>query len=204
MQAAEEGTRAHAVAERLLKGKDVKCADAEMKSGAEFYVDYVKARKKFLGSKLYIEKKVNLSKYIPEGFGTCDALLVKKDVLEIIDFKYGKYCRVDAYFNSQLLIYALGALCACQEKYKNLKKVIMTIFQPRMDNISIFTIKPNELLHWGENVLKPGALAAWEGEGEPRAGSHCLFCLYKPHCEAFKNIKGSKEKFEKIPDDEDI
>ncbi|MDO4800410.1 MAG: DUF2800 domain-containing protein, partial [Bacillota bacterium] len=47
------------------------------------------------------------------------------------------------------------------------------------DEISI-----EELLAWGENIVKPAAEKAWRGEGEFVPGEHCRFCKARATCRA--------------------
>lgn len=58
----------------------------------------------------------------------------------------------------------------------------MVIFQPRLSNISEFTLTTAELLNWAENTLRPTAELAAKGEGEFCAGEHCRFCKVKATC----------------------
>lgn len=132
---------------------------------------------------LFQEIKVNLSSHIPEGFGTVDIGIVAEPILRIKDFKYGKGVFVDAKDNDQMKIYAVGFIMFFGEIY-NIETVEMTIFQPRMDNISTWTISVKDLMDWAENYLKPRAALAFEGKGEYVAGEHCRFCKAKASCRA--------------------
>ena len=134
-------------------------------------------------SLIYQEVKVDLRQYVPEGFGTMDVGIVSEPVLRIIDLKYGKGVFVDVEDNDQMKIYAVGFIVFFADIY-NIETVEMTIFQPRMDNISTWTISVKDLMEWAENYLKPRAKLAFEGKGEYVAGSHCRFCKAKAACRA--------------------
>ncbi len=190
-----EGTLAHSKAEEKLRNyveghprKKVKCEDGEMDECTTAYRDYVievlNTEKKTCGdAKLDIEVQLDLTPWIPEGFGTSDAVIVSDNTLHVIDLKYGKGVPVYAPHNSQLLIYAAGALHE-YEAYYAFDKVKMHIFQPRLDHISTYEISTVDLCDYMENVIKPAAKKAWDGQGEQEAGKWCQFCKVKANCKA--------------------
>lgn len=133
----------------------------------------------------YWEATFDLSKYIPESFGSSDATLLSPTILHVIDLKYGAGVKVSAQGNTQLMIYALGMLNTIPEAQRgDIKEVRMSIVQPRLDHYDTFTMSANDLLVWGEKVLKPKAKVAWEGGGEQKIGDHCQFCPLKAQCRA--------------------
>lgn len=133
----------------------------------------------------YWEATFDLSKYIPESFGSSDATLLSPTILHVIDLKYGAGVKVSAQSNTQLMIYALGMLNAIPEAQRgDIKEVRMSIVQPRLDHYDTLTMSANDLLVWGEKVLKPKAKVAWEGGGEQKIGDHCQFCPLKAQCRA--------------------
>lgn len=133
----------------------------------------------------YWEATFDLSKYIPESFGSSDATLLSPTILHVIDLKYGAGVKVSAQSNTQLMIYALGMLNTILEAQRgDIKEVRMSIVQPRLDHYDTFTMSANDLLVWGEKVLKPKAKVAWEGGGEQKIGDHCQFCPLKAQCRA--------------------
>lgn len=131
-----------------------------------------------------IEERLSYTDYAKDGFGTVDFLSMSPGVLQIIDFKYGKGVEVSAHDNSQLKTYALGAY----QKYDliyGFEKVEINIVQPRISNYSTFTLTIDELISWGEKIVKPAAKAAWVGvDSERKAGSWCRWCKVKPRCPA--------------------
>lgn len=189
---ADEGTKAHDLCETYILAKlnvlpqfavDVKNKEAplDMQAYAREYTDYVMSLSKDV-YKIGIEEKLNLNEYIPEGLGTCDAYLITKDTLHIIDFKYGMGVWVNAFDNPQLKIYALGVISNYEIFYDIPDNVTLHIYQPRLNNISTFNISTSELLEWAENILKPTAKKAYDGSGEKTVGKWCKFCKHKNDC----------------------
>lgn len=197
---AQEGTLAHELCELKLKkyttvmpkgtytrahNKIMKSElwQNEMEGTSETYLEYVKGIMLSceIAPAVLIEKRVDFSKYVPEGFGTADCLILAGDTLHVIDYKHGKGVVVDADHNPQMMLYALGAMSELSLLYR-FKYVHMTIVQPRVNNISEFTMTADELIEWGEKVVKPKAEAAISGKGEFEAGDWCRFCRAKQQC----------------------
>lgn len=197
---AQEGTLAHELCELKLmaytgeitkrkltsmKNKLMKSElwQPEMDSTSEAYLDYIKDITMSYTVKPVIltEKRVDFSQYVPEGFGTADCLILAGDTLHVVDYKHGKGVVVDADHNPQMMLYALGAMGELSLLYR-FKFVHMTIVQPRANNISEFTMTADELIEWGETVVKPKAEAAISGNGEFEAGDWCRFCRAKRQC----------------------
>jgi len=198
---AKEGTFAHSLAEqkllnyigeiskaefnkRLNELKRSEFYSKELEDYVDVYVDF--AIEKINGHKagiVFVEKTVDYNWICREGFGTCDLLILDGDVIEIIDFKFGKGLKIDAKNNSQLKLYALGAIDNFNFIFEA-KKVKMTIVQPRLDNISSEEIEVEELINWGEVEVKPLADLAYAGEGNFKPGSYCRWCRAKATCRA--------------------
>jgi hypothetical protein len=193
---ARQGTDCHELCAYLVEkalGRDVKDPtenldyyDAEMQQCAEeyrnFVLEQIEKAKSFCPDPLvYIEQRLDFSKWVEKGFGTGDCVIVADEELQIIDYKHGLGILVDADHNSQMMCYALGAIELFDGIY-DIEKIQMTIFQPRRDNISTWTLTKEELLTWAETVLKPTAELAYKGEGEFKAGEHCQFCAVKATC----------------------
>lgn len=132
---------------------------------------------------IFLEQKLDYSRWVPEGFGTGDCVIIADDLIDVIDLKYGKGVEVSAIDNPQMKLYALGALEAFGWIY-DIKRVRMTVVQPRLDNISTWEISVDALLDWAETELKEKARMAWEGAGECVAGDWCRFCKVKATCKA--------------------
>lgn len=190
----EEGTLAHEFAEVYLRGepwmekeleklRKHELYAPEMEEYAQGYVNYVNeiAPEK---AKIIPETKLDLTAYVPEGFGTADCIIIGDGTLTIVDYKYGKGVRVDADNNPQLELYALGALDMYSFAFDDIETVRLCIYQPRLDHISEWSLPAAALSAWGSDYAKPQAELAAKGEGEPVAGAHCQFCRYAHKCKA--------------------
>ena len=195
-EAAREGTAAHALCEHKLKRalhmrsrRPVSDYDSdEMEECTDAYVDFVmeqyEAAKQICEDPvILIEQRLDFSCYVPDGFGTGDCLIISDDRLHIIDFKYGMGVLVEAEDNPQMKLYALGALTVYDALY-DIREVSMTIFQPRRENVSTWTIPVEDLKAWAENDLKPRAKMAYDGEGKYLPGEWCTFCRAAVRCRA--------------------
>lgn len=198
---AQEGTDAHSLCEYLVlralgrKARDptgdLSFYDAEMQTCAEGYRDFVmekvtEAKERAPNVEVNVEQRLDFSRWVPEGFGTGDCVIVTDGLIHIVDFKYGLGVLVsasgeDGKGNPQLLCYALGALDAYDFLY-DIKEIKLSIFQPRRDNVDTFTISREDLLTWADTVLAPAAKLAVAGKGEFQAGDHCRFCKIKASC----------------------
>ena len=195
-EAAAEGSAAHALAEhklkRALKMRSQRpTSPYEDDAMDEYTTDYVSfVMEQFYEMKdggedplVLIEQRLDFSSYVPDGFGTGDTVLISPGKLHVIDFKYGQGVLVDAERNSQMMLYGLAALKKYSRKYK-IKRVSMSIFQPRRENVSTWTITATELRKWAKTELVPRARAAYNGEGEYLPGDHCQFCRAAVKCRA--------------------
>ena len=201
---AQEGTLAHEMSELKLKHyldpkgfgkrklnaaikklKENELYQAEMDSYTDTYVDFIKEKALSFPSNPYIEieKRVDFSRWVDGGFGTCDCVLIHGSTLSIIDLKYGKGVPVSSEQNEQLILYALGAYDAFNLIY-NLDKIELNIVQPRINNFSTWEISLTELLLWGD-YFKVQAEKALGGNGElvPSAKA-CKFCKARDICTA--------------------
>ena len=199
---AEEGRLAHEIAElklrkaftdpmgpqkfrnALKKLQERRLYQAEMLQHTDTYLEYVSGIVHSFPQRPYvaIEKRLDYSDYVPEGYGTGDCIIIAGTVLHVIDLKYGKGVPVSAKKNPQMALYALGAYVDYSFLYP-IETVKMTIVQPRLDSISEWEISVQKLLNFGEYV-KPIAAVAFAGEGEFVSGEHCRFCRAKARCRA--------------------
>ena len=189
---AKEGTNAHELAEykvnQLLGIKsnnpteNLDYYNQEMEACTDSYAQYIAEQmSRYSSPVVMVEQRLDFSRYVPDGFGTGDCIIVADDVLTVIDFKYGKGVAVEAEHNPQMMLYALGALEMFSILY-DINEVKMVIFQPRIENISEFSMPVSDLMSWAENELRPKAELAAKGEGEFCAGEHCRFCKVKATC----------------------
>jgi hypothetical protein len=212
-EAAKEGTAAHALSEHKLKRalrirskRPTSEYDSdEMEECTDAYVDFIMeqvelARKSCTDPIVLIEQRLDFSCYVPDGFGTGDCVIISDDRLHIVDFKYGMGVLVDAEDNPQMKLYALGALEIYDSLY-DIKEISMTIFQPRRENVSTWTVPVEELKAWAEEELKPKAAKAYQGEGEYMPGPWCTFCRASSRCRARadENLKLAQMEFKMPP-----
>lgn len=200
---AAEGTLAHAYCAMKLKeflglptdGEKEEIAALQEKYGTGEMSEYTDtyativlekfnaARAVTPDAQLLVETRLDFSDYVPEAFGTADAIIIADGTMEIIDFKYGKGVKVSAVENPQMMIYALGAYARFAFEYR-IDNLRATIVQPRIDNLSEYEITVEELTSWASNVLTPAAEKAYKGEGPQTPGSWCQFCKVKNQCRA--------------------
>lgn len=155
--------------------------NVEMEGYARDYLDYIISKVKSKDSVILAETQIDFSEYVPDGFGTVDCIIIQDNTLTIIDYKYGKGVAVSAQNNSQMKLYALGAIEMFGHIY-DFSEVEMCIYQPRIDNIDESVETVDELITWGNEVVKPVAQLAIEGKGEFKAGNHCTFCKLRAKC----------------------
>jgi hypothetical protein len=192
---AEEGTKAHDLAEVHLRAGTDPATD-EMGSFVQIYLDYVRN----LPGTLLVEQRVDFSEWVPDAFGTADAIVMNGTHLHVVDLKYGRGVRVDAEDNPQALCYALGALTEYGFLY-DFETVSVAIVQPRLDHISEWQISRGALLSWADYYLRPAAEAA-EAENAARVPGEkqCQFCKAKGACRALAkhNIALASEGFSAV------
>ena len=206
--AAAEGAAAHALCEHKLKKalkmrskRPVSEYDSdEMELCSDGYVEYViekltEAQKLCSDPLVLIEQHLDFSKYVTDGFGTGDCLIIADDTIHIIDFKYGQGVVVDATDNPQMKLYALGALEMYAGIY-DIKQIALTIYQPRRNHISEWEISVDDLLEWAYTELKVKAELAYNGEGDYCAGEWCTFCRAAVKCRARAEAKLQLAQYE--------
>lgn len=204
---AEEGTLAHEIAEhaltKYLEGtydpiiddavplKDEHLEnplfDVDMADYIRDYCEFVigenyEMQKQDGSSKMYLERRVDITDFAPDSFGSVDVTLVSDKTIHIIDLKYGAGVRVSADMNEQMLMYALGTLKSLESDH--IEKIRMTIAQVRLDHYDTFEMSKEDLLAWADKVLKPAAKMAMQGVGKQVIGSWCGFCPVKAQCRA--------------------
>ena len=226
---AEYGTAGHHVADYCLKENspavemvgdrinvdydsahypDGVLVDDEMADAVQMYLDYCNQLQTG-ASKWHIEKKVNFSRYVPEGFGTSDFIAVHPEILHIVDLKMGKGVRVNAEWNTQGMLYALGALDEISIMHDCTVRI--SIVQPRLDHISEWDISVGDLRYWAEAELMPKAQLAWDaqyGKITPMFNpgeSQCRFCKAQATCKALAeySLKTAIDTFTNIPESTD-
>lgn len=143
--------------------------------------------------KMLLEEKVDISEYAPECFGSVDCQLVGRDTLIVIDLKYGEGVKVYAERNTQMMLYALGAI----KGKPSIKTIRLVIAQVRLNHFDVWEISANDLLQWADKVLKPTAKKAFAGKGEQKLGDWCGFCPVKAQCrKQYEAVVNDFDKYE--------
>lgn len=207
---AMEGTSAHELCEYKLRSalgmeaenptENLDFYNTEMEECAESYATYIlelveKAKKTCSDPVVMVEQRVDFSRYVPEGFGTADCIIIADETLNIVDYKHGKGVEVSAEDNPQMKLYALGALELFDCLY-DISKVQMTIFQPRLSNVSEFVMDKADLLNWANDELTAKAELAFEGKGELCCGEWCKFCKAKSNCKERARVNMEMAQYE--------
>ena len=219
---AAEGTDAHSLCEYKLKTvlgmeaddptENLSWFNQEMDDCASGYAAYVleqveAAKETCSDPVVLIEQRVDFSRWVEEGFGTADCIIIADGTLQVIDFKYGLGVLVSATENPQMMCYALGALELFDGIY-DIDTVRMTIYQPRRDNLSTYELSKDDLHTWADDVLKPAAKLAFAGDGNFLCGEWCEFCKAKNACRARADANLELAKYDfKLPPlltDEDV
>lgn len=170
----------------------------EMFKHARNYCDFVmnenyNLEKSDGACKMLLEEKVDISEYAPDCFGSVDCQLVGHDTLEVIDLKYGEGVKVYAERNTQMMLYALGAL----KGKPSIKTIRLVIAQVRLNHFDVWEISANDLLQWADKVLKPTAKKAFAGKGEQKMGDWCGFCPVKAQCrKQYEAVVNDFDKYE--------
>lgn len=201
---AAEGTAAHELAEMVLRtelntsnwlGEKIEASGftfevtEEMAGAVQSYVELVRAFAEGYGVAPMLEHRFDLSKLQPPApmFGTADcAFYVEGErLLHIIDLKYGRGVPVDANGNPQLKYYALGMLLSLPAD-KPVRRVKMTICQPRIGNIAHDECSVEDLLDFGTELLD-GVNAALRPDASLNPSPEaCKFCKAKGKCPALR------------------
>ena len=180
-----EGTVAHEVAEARARGAAIEVSGnleitTEMLRCADAYADYIQEQVTSEAATVLLEQRLDFSPWVPKGFGTGDCLILQGRQLHVIDYKFGQGVAVSAEGNTQMRLYGLGAYNDFGFTY-DIDEVVLHIFQPRMNNISVERLPLADLLAWGEEVKPIAALAA-KGKGDYCSGTHCRFCPHAGAC----------------------
>lgn len=195
---AAEGTDAHSLCEYKLRkalgmgavdpSEHLTWSSEEMEDCANGYAAYIlelveAAKETCADPVVLIEQRVDFSRWVEQGFGTSDAIIISDGTLRVIDYKHGLGVLVEADNNPQMMCYALGALELFDAIY-DIDSVAMTVYQPRRQNVSTFEMSKDDLYRWAEEVLKPTAELAFAGDGNFLCGEWCGFCKAKHECRA--------------------
>ena len=208
---AAEGHDAHALAEIRLcerlglqtneKIENLTFYNREMEDYISDYVSYVlekvaSIKKDCPDAIVLIEQKVAAVRYDESLFGSTDVAIIADKVLTIIDLKYGRGVLVNAKENTQEMCYGLCAMETFGNLY-DIEDINLCIFQPRLSNVSEWSLTVKELYKWADEILKPGIEKIRAGSEEFHPSRHCVFCKAKPLCKALRdqNLELAKHEF---------
>ena len=195
---AAKGTDAHALCEHKLRkvlsmkatdpNKSLDCHNSEMEDCATGYASFIMklledAKQTCSDPVVLIEQRMDFSRWVKQGFGTADCIIIADEKLRICDYKNEVGCLVSANKNPQLFCYFLGDLELFDDIY-DIDTVSMTIYQPRRQNVSTYEISKDALYQWADEILKPTADLAFAGDGNFLCGEWCSFCKAKHECRA--------------------
>ena len=192
---ATEGTAAHELATISLKQNlDVAglvgvplpdsgwVPDGEMAANVGAYVSWAR---RFRGER-FVERRVDLGRGIPGGFGRLDLATMHRRTLRVIALKYGRGVPVRAERNEQLSLYALGMLEEF-DPFFAFRRILLVVHQPRIGSVSEWEISPADLRSWGESI-RPHVAAALEPWAPRIPGDDwCRFCRARAVCPALRN-----------------
>lgn len=208
---ASEGHDAHALAEIRLSEKlgfetkekieDLTWYNKEMEDYITDYVSYVmdtiaQVKKTCPDATVLVEQRVAAEKYDKSLFGSTDVAIIADGVLQIIDLKYGRGVPVSAENNTQEMCYGLCAMETFGSLY-DIETIKLCIFQPRLNNVSEWSLSVEDLYKWADDILKPGIEKIKAGSEEFHPSRHCIFCKAKPLCKALRdqNLELAKHEF---------
>lgn len=184
---ANRGTAIHAAAEDVLtEGKmneartyeGYTLTDDDVALTMQPYVDFVLAIDADI---ILIEAKVKVTN---DCYGTADyvSFNTKTGVLDVCDLKAGQGVFVYAKNNTQLRIYALGAIKLLEEKGYTVQKVRTHIIQPGIDNFGFEEVSLEELMSLESQIVETIAQVK-QGFGVYSPGEEeCRWCDHKINC----------------------
>lgn len=202
---AEAGRLAHAIAEfkartyfhepvgkraynaRLKKFAADPNYDPAMEEATELYLETLKTQALTFSSSPFValETRVDYSEYAPDGFGTADCVMIGGGRIVVCDYKNGAGVPVEAEANSQMMLYALGALASFRPIYGDtITEAHLVIIQPHAGGVKEWDISVEKLVQWGTEFVVPRARIALEGTEPACPGDWCRFCRGKAQCTA--------------------
>jgi hypothetical protein len=190
---AAEGTDGHELADICLTQKRTtrtfigqtplinkeRVIDKEMADYIQTYVDYING----LDGIQEYEQEVRYDEWVPGGFGTADAIIIKDDTITIADLKYGKGIKVDAEENPQGMLYALGALSE-RDSFQKFDKVVIVIHQPRLDHVSEWETTPEHIYEFAAYAKERAVLTLTDNPERTPGEKQCQWCKAKATCPA--------------------
>lgn len=174
---------------RLAKFKKDPHYDPGMDSATDDYLDFLKMITLSFKTMPFIalESRVEYSNVAPDGFGTADCLIIGEDQMHVVDYKNGAGIPVEAEHNTQMQLYALGALQTYSAFFgSGIQQIHLHIVQPHAGGVKSWSLPLDDLIIWADQIARPAALLAIRGEGEFNPGPWCdkTFCPARALCTA--------------------
>ena len=206
---ASEGTRAHDLADKCAKGEITRDEIPVniLADGLSDYLDLLEEVNESNGGVVFNEQKLPLF-YAPDHPGTVDHSVVRTDLIEITDLKWGAGVWVEATENTQGAIYALSLVGHLENEgweFDEDAVVRIRIFQPRHRNFdgvaSLWELPLSELRDMGIDIQDnyEQSLGASVDDLNPQDGDNgcCRFCpARKGVC-----TKRIMNLFDEVPED---
>jgi len=174
-----------------------------MEEATELYLETLKELALSFSTPPFValETMVSYTDWVPEGFGTSDCVMIGSGRIIVIDYKNGAGVPVEAEDNSQMKLYALGALQTFRPIYGDtLQEATLVIVQPHAGGVKRWDTTVAEVLKWGEEVIGPAALRAREATEPACPGDWCRFCKGKSQCTArAKQMLDAGRQFQQAP-----
>lgn len=170
---------------KLKKLKESEHYERGMDGATDEYMEHLKARAMSYPTAptVALEVQVDFSDVVPEGFGTADCIMIGSGRLDVVDYKNGSGVIVEAENNSQMMLYAWGALRYFKPIFGNsIETVHMSIVQPNAGGVREWETPIDGLIQWLIYTAKPKAQSAWDGVRVFHAGDWCQFCKAKATC----------------------
>lgn len=151
----------------------------DINGAVQKYLDYVST----LPGEVFVEQKIDLTRWVPGGFGTADYVAVSDEALHVVDYKNGTGVPVSPVENEQAMCYAVGVVDALEMLYE-FEAVVIHIVQPRaFAEPSVWETTKTDLLKWADETLAPGAAIALTEEGGLYPGDkQCRWCAAQASC----------------------
>lgn len=157
----------------------------EMQKGLDYLDD--------IPGKIFIEKRLDLGRWMPGQFGTCDVSIIPrwKPEAVVFDWKWG-YLPVSPVDNDQMKIYALGIYDNyIRGRYPNITRFRLVIWQPfAPGGGGEWIIELDDLLDWGDDLRKAAKMTYHKDAKFVPGKSQCTYCPGAKNlvCEAYKKF----------------
>lgn len=182
---AQQGTDKHAIADDIINNRENK-ASAKTVQSLKYYTDYVLSMDGSTNTESRVDYSADIGANYGDAYGTADCININGHILTVVDLKTGRY-EVSPIDNSQLMLYALGALT------DDITTIRLVIAQG--GRINIHAISRDTLLDFAGRVSKAVKRIKETFDDDVCIESYtnpsydnCNFCLAKHTCPALSFI----------------